>query len=290
MKHSIINHFLGLVCILGLFQGCKPMGKLAQDKQASELNVMTFNIRLNTSNDGIDQWTNRKQSVKQMIEYAHFDVFGIQEGLLDQVTFLDSLSQYQREGVGRDDGLNKGEFSAVYFRKDRFTRLSGGTFWLSETPDVPSRGWDAALNRVCTYVRLQEISTQKTFTVFNTHFDHVGNKAREEAVGLMIRKSKEIAPNDPLIMMGDFNLTPESKPIQLLSAALKDAYHVAEFKLPSPEGTFNAFKPAESYKNRIDYIFVNNTFRVLRYATFTGTRDGIHFLSDHFPVWAHLAF
>lgn len=254
------------------------------------LKAMTYNIRFNNPDDGPNAWPNRKNDVKRLIQFEQPDLLGIQEGLWGQVQFLDSLVLYGREGVGRDDGKVNGEFSALYYRKDRFSRLDGGTFWLSETPEIPSKGWDAALNRVCTWLILKDLKTGKKIAVFNTHFDHQGMQARIHAADLLNQKAHQFGKGLPVVLMGDFNLTPETTPIKKMQGYFQDAFLVSEQPPFGPEGTFNGFKVAQSYTGRIDYVFVNKVLNVLDYQVRADVRSGGYFLSDHFPVIVRLAY
>ncbi len=254
------------------------------------LKAMTYNIRYNNPEDGQNAWPNRKNDVKRLIQFEQPDLLGIQEGLWEQVQFLDSLALYAREGVGRDDGKLNGEFSALYYRKDRFSRLDGGTFWLSETPELPSKGWDAALNRICTWLILKDLKTGKKLAVFNTHFDHQGMQARIHAADLLNQKAHQFAKDLPVVLMGDFNLTPETTPIKKMQGYFQDAFLVSKRSPFGPEGTFNGFKVAQSYTGRIDYVFVNQALGVLDYQVRADVRSGGYFLSDHFPVIVRLAY
>lgn len=259
-------------------------------KGPEDLKVMTYNIRFNNPDDGLNAWPYRKAAVRRLVLFEKPDIFGIQEGLWDQVQFLDSLTQYEREGVGRDDGMTSGEFSALFFRKDRFHRLDGGTFWLSETPNVPSKGWDAALNRICTWAKLQDRRNGKKIVVLNTHFDHQGMEARIQSAELLHHKAKELTHDGPVILLGDFNLPPESVPIKKIQSFFQDAFLATQTEPFGPVGTFNAFKIAQTYNHRIDYVFVNNGFVVLDYQVRSDVRSGGYFLSDHFPVISRLVY
>ncbi len=201
------------------------------------------------------------------------DVFGIQEGLLRQLEYLnEQLPGYQRIGVGRDDGKDGGEFSALFFKKDRFKLLDSGTFWLSETPDVVSKGWDAALPRVCTYVRLRDKQAKKNLWVFNTHFDHVGKTARKESAELILKKIREKnTANEPVIVMGDFNAEPAEAPIAVLLRELKDARALSQEAPFGPEGTFNAFKFNEPVVRRILTMYYFN-FGCCRHAVLSNSK------------------
>jgi len=260
----------------------------AQQK-ASPINIITYNIRLNVASDGINAWPNRKDNVKALVKFHDADILCVQEALPEQFDALLENSNFDVVGVGREDGKRKGEFSAVYFDKDRFTKKDGGTFWLSETPNVPSKGWDAALNRVCSWVRLYDKSNKKEFLVFNTHYDHVGVKARIESAKLIKQKIQEIAPKLPVVFTGDLNVTPETEAIATIKSFLIDAKEITLEPAYGPEGTFNAFDFNSDLKNRIDYIFVNKGFKVQKFAVLSDSKNK-RYPSDHLPVFARLWF
>ncbi|MDQ1142071.1 endonuclease/exonuclease/phosphatase family protein [Pedobacter agri] len=261
---------------------------IAQQK-ASPINIITYNIRLNVASDGINAWPNRKDNVKALVKFHDADILCVQEALPEQFDALLENSNFDVVGVGREDGKRKGEFSAVYFDKDRFTKKDGGTFWLSETPNVPSKGWDAALNRVCSWVRLYDKSNKKEFLVFNTHYDHVGVTARIESAKLIKQKIQEIAPKLPVVFTGDLNVTPETEAIATIKSFLIDAKEITLEPAYGPEGTFNAFDFNSDLKNRIDYIFVNKGFKVQKFAVLSDSKNK-RYPSDHLPVFARLWF
>lgn len=258
-------------------------------KKASPINIITYNIRLNVASDGINAWPNRKDNVKALVKFHDADILCVQEALPEQFDALLENSNFDVVGVGREDGKRKGEFSAVYFDKDRFTKKDGGTFWLSETPNVPSKGWDAALNRVCSWVRLYDKSNKKEFLVFNTHYDHVGVTARIESAKLIKQKIQEIAPKLPVVFTGDLNVTPETEAIATIKSFLTDAKEITQEPAYGPEGTFNAFDFNSDLKNRIDYIFVNKGFKVQKFAVLSDSKNK-RYPSDHLPVFATLWF
>lgn len=254
------------------------------------INVMTYNIRLDTSNDGENAWTYRKEALLQQIVNNKIDIFGIQEGLPHQVAYCDSvLVNYNYVGVGRDDGNSGGEYSAIFFNKNKFQVVKQHTFWLSETPSKPSKGWDAAYPRICTYVLLKNKKSQKLFWVFNTHFDHIGIEARQESAKLIINKITEINTNNyPVVLLGDFNLTEDSTVIQYLNSVYKDSKYVVQQKTNDTLGTFNGFNVQEQSSNRIDYIFVSEQLiKVKKYQVLRQLVNG-KYPSDHFPVIVNL--
>lgn len=252
-------------------------------------NVATYNLRLNIASDGGDAWPQRKDAVKALLRYHEVDLVGTQEALIDQVEDLAAMLGFAYVGVGRDDGRRGGEHAAIFYRTERFKLLDKGDFWLSETPDAPGKGWDAkCCNRIASWARLRERQTGRAFVVFSVHFDHEGVIARRESAHLMVRKMREIAGDEPLLCLGDFNATPDSEPIGIMAASLRDAYRVSATPPYGPVGTFNGFKLDAPLADRIDYIFLGPRWRVLRYAALTDTAHG-RFPSDHLPVVARVA-
>lgn len=267
------------------------LAMVVMTSSAQSVTMMTYNIRLSLKSDGPNAWDNRKENVAGQILFYEPDIFGIQEGLPEQVDYLDSaLQDYSFIGVGRDDGARKGEFSAIYFRTDKFKLLQSGTFWLSPTPDKPSKGWDAAYPRVCTYGQFQDQKSREKFWVFNTHFDHVGDKARKEAAKLILKKMGSLNHEGlPVILSGDLNLTPDQAPIQMLAAEMQDSRLASKMPPFGPVGTWNGFDFNSPLDRRIDYIFVSMDVKVNKYAVLTDSRDQ-KFYSDHLPVFVEVFF
>lgn len=258
---------------------------------AQDLKVMSFNIRLQIESDKENAWTERKQEVVDLLNYYHPDYFGVQEALPEQMKDIESgLQNYNYVGVGRDDGKEKGEFSAIFYNITRLQVLTSGTFWLSETPEKPSKGWDAACNRICTYAVFKDKKSKKEFLAMNLHFDHIGNVARVKSADLILKKIKEINPkNLPVVLSGDFNLTDTTEPIKILSQNLKDSFYNSETKHYGPVGTFTAFNVNEIPKDRIDYIFVKG-LKIKSHRHINDRRENLLYPSDHFPVLADLSF
>jgi len=258
---------------------------------SQDLKVMSFNIRLNVASDKENAWTERKQDVADLLNYYHPDYLGVQEALPEQMKDLKAgLKNYDYVGVGRDDGKEKGEFSAIFYDTERLQVVKSGTFWLSETPEKPSRGWDAALNRICTYAIFKDKKSKKEFLALNLHFDHIGNIARVKSSELILKKIKEINPkNLPVTLSGDFNLTDDSEPIKILSQNLDDSFYHSKTKPYGPKGTFTGFNVNETPKDRIDYIFVKG-FKIKSQRHINDRRDNLLYPSDHFPVLAELSF
>ncbi|HPF50716.1 MAG TPA: endonuclease/exonuclease/phosphatase family protein [Draconibacterium sp.] len=262
-----------------------PLGIYAQ-----QMNIVTFNIRFNNPGDGINAWPNRVEMVTGLLRFHEADIFGMQEALIGQIEDIQNqLPEFEWFGVGRDNGEQSGEFSPIFFRKSKFILIEHGTFWLSKTPDKPSKGWDAALNRIVTWGKFQSKETGKRFFVFNTHFDHIGVEARKNSAQLIHNKIDELTAQShlPVILTGDFNLTPDTEPISLIKKYLSDSREVTKEPPYGPVGTFNGFTPGAEEENRIDYIFVNSDVKVLKYGVLSDSKDK-RSPSDHLPVFARV--
>lgn len=257
---------------------------------AQSLKVMTYNIRLDVASDGENDWTHRKDFFTSQIQFYEPDIFGIQEAKPNQVIAIaTSLTQYGYLGIGRD-GEGKGESSNIFYKKERFSINETNTFWLSETPDVISKGWDAAFNRVCTYALFQDVLTKKIFWVFNTHLDHVGEVARTNSIKLILSKIKTLnSKNYPVVFMGDFNTEPNENRIIELKKVMDDSRDVSEQKPFGPSGSFNNFKHDEAVTKLIDYIFIskNSIFKVKKYAVLSDAKD-LKYPSDHLPIYVEI--
>ena len=246
--------------------------------------VISYNIRQSglAENDGPNAWDKRKDATLNMIEAEAPSLFGLQEALPDQLAYISAaFPQYDRIGVGRDDGKEEGECMAIYYCKEAFELIDGGTFWLSETPGEVSMGWDAACHRTVTWVNLREAASGKTFFYLNTHLDHQGEKAREESVKLLSRLVDELVPDGvPVALGGDLNSGIDSpifdpfREINLLSAR-----ELAP--KTSNAGTFNAWGSAPS-GIVLDHIFIRDA-KALEFSTLNGDY-GAPFISDHYPI------
>ena len=198
------------------------------------------------------------------------------------------MQEYTAIGVGREDGKEKGEYSPILFKKDKFTLIKSGYFWLSQTPEKPSKGWDAACERIATWAQLKDKATGKKFFVLNTHFDHIGTIARQESVKLIQNKTAELSEGLPQIVMGDFNANPESSVVQEIISPTKAITLLDSKKIASlvygPDWSFHDFGriPFED-RPLIDYIFISKNIKVLKYAVLAETLNE-NFLSDHAPV------
>ena len=255
---------------------------------AQSFKVMTFNIRYDETRDSMDNWHFRKREMIELFKKEQPVLIGIQEGLYHQVTYIDScLSDYMFVGKGRDDGNMKGEYSAIFIDTTQFKLVHSSTFWLSETPDTISKGWDAALPRICTYALLEHKKNNRFFWIFNTHFDHIGEIARAKSSELIVKKIKMLnTSNYPIILMGDMNSNPNDIPIKILSEKYYDVRNSKNFK--GPEGTFNGFGKEKAVR-RIDYIFLLKFETQKAQHLESKRRNGRH-ISDHLPVMVKIKF
>jgi endonuclease/exonuclease/phosphatase family metal-dependent hydrolase len=257
---------------------------------SQKLIAATYNIRLQTDADTGNLWSQRAPRVADLIRFHQFDIFGTQEGFRNQlIDIRKALPEYEFYGAGRDDGKESGEHSAIFYRKDRFALLKNGDFWLSETPDQPSKGWDATCcNRICSWVQLTDKETGKNFYFFSAHFDHQGTVARIESSKLILQRVNSIAGNEPVIFVGDLNGDQRSEWYKNIDASefLDDTYK----QVISPyanNGTFNSFGKSIQATGIIDHIFVSKHFMVKRWGILSDSYQG-KYPSDHFPVLADL--
>lgn len=260
---------------------------------AAPLRVLSFNVRFNNPGDSLDAWPYRKEAVAGVVRFHGADLVGLQEAQRNQLDDLEALLPgFAWFGEPRADGGPRDEYSAVLYRTERLDLLGHATFWLSETPDVPgSQGWDAAYPRIVTWGRFRDRASGDTLYLFNTHFDHVGEQARAESARLLKREIRRVVGEAPVIVTGDFNATPDDEPIQILTDGdgllLADARMVSETPPYGPNTTWNGFDALVPGR-RIDFVFVGDRVRVLRYGELAETYDGVHFPSDHLPVLAEI--
>jgi endonuclease/exonuclease/phosphatase family metal-dependent hydrolase len=258
---------------------------------AQSLIVGSFNIRYDNPRDTGNLWAARSPICASLIRFHGFDILGTQEGLKHQLDDLQrQLPEYTYFGIGRDDGKDKGEHSAIFIRKDRFKVLDQGNFWLSQSPEKPGPGWDANLNRICTWLKLEDKKLRKTFFVFNVHYDHQGVEARKESSKLMLKQIQTIAGKQDVIFTGDFNGNHQSEWYLLLknNGMLKDALFETNNAYRNT-GSFNSFQSHNPSKDVIDHIFVSPRFKVKRYGILTDTYHG-KYPSDHYPVLSELTY
>jgi endonuclease/exonuclease/phosphatase family metal-dependent hydrolase len=257
--------------------------------QSQDISVLTYNIKWDNTNDTVNNWNDRKEAMVGLLKHYQPGIIGMQEVVNGQLNYLvASLPNFASVGVGREDGKEKGEYSPILYNTELLKVQESTTFWLSNTPDKISVGWDAALERICTYALFEDLKTNKQFWVFNTHFDHIGILAREKSVALIVSKIKEYnTENLPVVLMGDLNLIPEETPIQYLKQELSDGQLITQETFYGPTGTFSGFDQDRILTNRIDYIFVEN-FKVLEYIHIDDRMENNKHISDHLPVFARL--
>jgi endonuclease/exonuclease/phosphatase family metal-dependent hydrolase len=260
---------------------------------ADPLRVMSFNVRYGTAKDGDDSWPRRTELFFSTIAAYGPDLIGFQEVVAIQHDALtEKLTDYAFTGVAREDGARKGEWALIGYRKSRFTAVASGNFWLSETPEViGSKSWDAALMRICSWVRLRETATGKEFVFANTHFDHKGVVARQEASKLISKRLPLIAGNLPALLTGDLNINEDNpayavlvKPTTAGAIHWIDSFREVHPKRTDDEVSFHGFKGGTK-GSRIDFIFHTDHFTATEAAIDRTAKDG-HYPSDHYPVTA----
>ncbi len=302
-----------LLCLsLGLVLGCASSTDRTDSTTEAEkhdLVAMTFNLRYNNPNDGENAWPKRTDIVLRTIREANPDIMGIQEGLADQVAWLQqTFPEYDSVGMGRE-GEDKGEYMSVFFRRDRFELQDSGHFWLSKTPDVPgSMGWDAACTRMVTWVSLYDRATERELVAANTHLDHRGREARLESAKMIVKAIAEVPDSTPILLTGDFNTAPKrlvhgiltgKQPLDGERCRLRDTW----YDMPHPEvtgqvggapriaepGTSHGFRGRERTRSRIDWILVSPQFEAASVTIHDKDYAG-RYPSDHFPVYATLRY
>ncbi len=256
--------------------------------RAQQLTVATYNLRYANNNDSGNLWKDRAPVVAELIRFHDFDIFGTQEALKNQLDDIsNTLPYYNRYGLGRDDGGEKGEHSAIFYKASEFILLNKGDFWLSQTPEKPSLGWDATCcKRICSWVYLQHKTSGKKFYFFNAHFDHQGVVARQESSKLILKKIQEIAGATPVIFTGDLNGSHTSDWYKTIatSGLLSDTYNHVKHPYAN-NSSFNAFGASVKGMEIIDHIFTTKQFTVQKWGILTDTYHG-KYPSDHFPVMA----
>jgi endonuclease/exonuclease/phosphatase family metal-dependent hydrolase len=257
---------------------------------SQSLNVMTYNIRLDVESDGVNKWSNRAAIFTAQIKFYAPDVLGMQETVPGQVSYLDSaLTNYKHIGIGRE-GINKGESSPIFYNAHRLKLVKQNTFWLSETPEKISKGWDASYLRVCTYALFTDKKTKKKFWVFNTHLDNNGVVAREKSVELILETINSVNKLKlPVFFTGDFNATPETDVVVNLKKNMDDSKELSVEKPFGPSGTFNNFEFNKPVTMLIDYIFISKSSGVTvnKYAVLSDSYD-LKYPSDHLPVFVQV--
>jgi len=281
-----MKRFVHILIVL-LLQCCSYVS--AQES----LTVMSYNIRLDVASDGENRWDARKDKVAALMNYYAADFIGEQEVQHHQLQYLlAQLPQYGYIGVGRDDGKEAGEYSCIFYNKEKFEVLQQSTFWLSTTPDTVSFGWNAACRRVCTWGLFRNRKTKKELLVLNTHLDHMGDTAREESAKLITQRIGVLNKNNryPVIITGDFNSKPAEAPALYMTAHFQNARSVSTEKPYGPADTWNGFAFNKIPEGCIDYIFTSTSKKITvqKFATVTDSYD-MKYPSDHFPVLATIS-
>lgn len=251
----------------------------------SQTQVMTFNIRYDNANDGENRWDARQSEVTHMLQYYHPDFIGVQEAMHHQMQYIDDqLTEYDYIGVGRDDGREKGEYSAIFYDAMKYEVLHSRTWWLSDNPNEVSIGWDASMERITTYGAFRDRISGDTLHVFNAHFDHIGEEARIKSAELILKLIEDLQITEKsIIVMGDFNSTPFDRPISIFKEELSDSYDATILPPYGPVGTWNGFDENLLPDRRIDYVFVKN-MKVLSYRNIDDKRSNGLCTSDHLAV------
>lgn len=293
--------------ILLILAAIVPMAVMAVSPGGEQLKVASYNIRLQNDGDSLqgDGWAQRLPHICKLIMFHDFDIFGAQEVLPEQMEDLrGALPGYTGIGVGREDGKSKGEHTPIFYKTEKFELLDWGHFWLSENTEEPSKGWDAALPRICTWAKFKSTESGRPLWFFNTHFDHVGETARLKSAELIGSRIRELAGREAFVMTGDFNVAQGSEPHMLMAGmpGINDAYTWAKM-VYVPSGTFTGFDPAVDDGEIIDHIFVSDDILVERFGVLTDTyrtpatqsapfnyREVIRIPSDHYPVVANIVF
>ena len=266
--------------------------------ESPPLRVMSFNIRYQNNHDGKNGWEFRREDVAGVFRFHHVDAAGLQEAVRSQIDDLTTLlPEFAWAGAGRVDGKDDGEFTPILYRRDRLELLASGTSWLSEMPEkVGSKGWDAALPRILTFAKFKDRQTGREWYLFNTHFDHIGVKAREESAKLMRQTIDKLPKGSAVVVTGDFNCMESSSPYKVLVETksgddaefnLRDARYCSATRHHGPGTTWNGFYAAVAGQ-KIDHIFVNKQVSVLQHGILADQLDD-RFISDHFPVLAEIS-
>ena len=269
MKSSKYSIIIFLALAAAMVTGCGTA------RRVTTMQVGSYNIRYENRGDSLkgNGWGQRCPVIASQIRFHDFEIFGTQEGKFNQLEQMKALLPgYDYIGAGRDDGIHAGEHSAIFYKTDVFDLLDHGDFWLSPTPDVPSKGWDAALNRICTWGHFRVKETKQEFYYMSLHMDHIGVQARLESAKLVVSKIREICNGKPVILTGDFNVdqTNQIYSVFVDSGILDDSYEVCELRY-ALDGTANGFDPNSFTTSRIDHVFVSPGTRVIRYGVLTDT-------------------
>ncbi|WP_368107034.1 endonuclease/exonuclease/phosphatase family protein [Bacteroides nordii] len=247
----------------------------------TEITICSFNIRGSNMDTGVNAWSNRKKMVIREFGNYQYDIVCMQEPLTDQIQDFLSIDIYEWLGVSGQGTPDSDVFTPIFYNKKKLNVLDYGTFWLSETPDVVSRGWDGKFPRICTWAKFRDIENCRSFYVFNTHLDHVGEVAKLEGARLICRKIKEMTAEEAVFITGDMNSTPETPPIHTFLSEFSNSREIATEK-SGPAGTAHSY--GKLYPpSQIDYIFVNEYISVTKAITITKNSDPVY-MSDHYPI------
>ena len=259
---------------------------LLQAQESEGLKVMSYNIRLGSAQDGTNSWALRYTATGKMLEDQKPDVFGVQEALEYQVRYIEEMCGYESVGVGRENGKKEGEHMSIFWNKKTVSMLKWGTFWLSETPEKPSKGWDAECFRTATWALMKDKKTGKKFYFVNTHLDHKGTEAQKNGLKLIVDRIAEINPDGlPMVLTGDFNIEPKNPALKDLEARMQSARNIAE--KTDDHATYNGWGKSSTM---IDYIYVSGFSSYPEYQTVTKRYEDRKFISDHYPIFARLIF
>ena len=266
-----------------------PVSGIAKKNEQKELKVMSYNIRMGIAKDGTNSWEFRCPATIEMLNAQKPDVFGVQEAFEFQIRFIEEYCRdYKSVGVGRDDGKKKGEYMSIFWNKKTVSLLKWGTFWLSETPDKPSKGWDAHCRRTATWALMKDKKTGKKFYFVNTHLDHKGKEAQKNGLKLIVDRIESINPQGyPMILTGDFNIKPDNAALTELDSRMQSTRKIAADT--DNHNTFNGWsvKPTD---NVIDYIYISGFSSCPQYKTVTEKFAERPFVSDHYPIFARVIF
>ena len=284
----IMAMFTFFSSIIGIIES-KPDTTVVQgfeQKSEDALRVMSFNIRC--TNVGSASWEDRIGIVSQTMLDSEADSIGVQEATPEWMATLKNtvFEKYAYVGVARDDGANEGEYSAIFYLKDKYDVIDSGTFWLSKTPEKPSLGWDAACKRICTWVHLKDKESGEEYVHMNSHFDHIGIAARENSVKMILEKAKTFT-DLPVVFTADMNVKEGSDNYNQFTQSdyFYDTKHLAPDTMDYC--TYHDTKPQKHKDDVIDYVMVNNKFEALSYKVVTEGIDG-EYVSDHFPIYADI--
>jgi endonuclease/exonuclease/phosphatase family metal-dependent hydrolase len=266
-----------------------PQFATAQKKESEGLKVMSYNIRYGSADDGTNSWKYRWPATVEMLNDVKPDVVGVQEALDLQVEFISEMVRdYKGYGVGREDGKHDGEHMAIFWNKKTIKMIKSGTFWLSETPEKPSMGWDAACYRTATWALMKDKKTGKKFYFVNTHLDHEGREAQKNGLKLIVDRIASINPEGyPMVLTGDFNITPDNPGLVDLDKIMTSTRKIA--KKTDNKGTFNGWR-TDRPGPVIDYIYMSGFSSVPVYETITKKYADKPFISDHNPIMSVLVF